>query len=299
MILTCPNCDAKFNIKDGALGTEGRKVKCSKCDHRWHAMPDGDDAAPPPPAPEPKPAAAPEPEAVASAAPDLDDPGRPGPEDPFADLDKDPGGPAPESEAMPEPGPGQDDDAPPPSDMLAGDLAPAEAAQTSEIDEPMPTIPPDSAFEPREPEPRKSGLLGWIIFFVVIAAIIGGMIVFRGALVSLYPPLSKVYELVGIGPALPGEGLKLPTPQRSVRKDGDTTVLDISGTIENTTSKPIDLPTLKGILYDSKKNETYHWFFKATQPTILPGEKIPYKTEVKNPPTGSVQLVITFSADGK
>ena len=39
MNLTCPNCGTRFKIEAGALGTKGRKVKCGKCDHRWHAMP--------------------------------------------------------------------------------------------------------------------------------------------------------------------------------------------------------------------------------------------------------------------
>ena len=39
MNLTCPNCGTRFKIEASALGTKGRKVKCGKCDHRWHAMP--------------------------------------------------------------------------------------------------------------------------------------------------------------------------------------------------------------------------------------------------------------------
>src|SRR3546814_3605052 len=34
MILTCPNCDAKFNVKAELLGPAGRTVKCTKCGHR-------------------------------------------------------------------------------------------------------------------------------------------------------------------------------------------------------------------------------------------------------------------------
>lgn len=53
MILTCPSCETRFNVPDAALGTAGREVKCSRCAHRWHAMP----AAPePPPVLRPRPA---------------------------------------------------------------------------------------------------------------------------------------------------------------------------------------------------------------------------------------------------
>ncbi len=40
MILICPSCSARFNVKVEALGTRGRIVKCSKCAHQWHAMPE-------------------------------------------------------------------------------------------------------------------------------------------------------------------------------------------------------------------------------------------------------------------
>ena len=53
MILTCPSCETRFNVPDAALGTAGREVKCSRCAHRWHAMPA---AAEPPPPLRPRPA---------------------------------------------------------------------------------------------------------------------------------------------------------------------------------------------------------------------------------------------------
>ncbi len=39
MILVCPSCDAKFKIPDGAIPPGGRKVRCAKCKHSWHAEP--------------------------------------------------------------------------------------------------------------------------------------------------------------------------------------------------------------------------------------------------------------------
>lgn len=39
MIATCPQCAAQFALPPGAVGPEGRRVKCSKCAHIWHQMP--------------------------------------------------------------------------------------------------------------------------------------------------------------------------------------------------------------------------------------------------------------------
>ncbi|WP_281683691.1 DUF3426 domain-containing protein [Thalassobaculum salexigens] len=51
MLVTCPKCEQKFKVPDSALGTKGRKLKCSSCEHKWHQMPvgaeDGEPEAPP------------------------------------------------------------------------------------------------------------------------------------------------------------------------------------------------------------------------------------------------------------
>lgn len=39
MILECPSCHAQFNVPDGAITAAGRTVKCSSCQHQWHATP--------------------------------------------------------------------------------------------------------------------------------------------------------------------------------------------------------------------------------------------------------------------
>src|SRR3546814_2721940 len=62
MILTCPNSDAKFNVKAELLGSAGRTVKCTKCGHRWHAEGEASPAATEPSMIEPSPAVPPPPE---------------------------------------------------------------------------------------------------------------------------------------------------------------------------------------------------------------------------------------------
>ena len=76
MIITCPACATQFRVPDGALGSDGRKLRCSSCRHVWFEAPPAlteespgaeaeapDTIAPPPPSP-----TAPEPEAAAPEA---------------------------------------------------------------------------------------------------------------------------------------------------------------------------------------------------------------------------------------
>ncbi|QMW23591.1 zinc-ribbon domain-containing protein [Sandaracinobacteroides saxicola] len=72
MILTCPSCGARYNVRADAIPAAGRKVRCKACAHEWLALPEvwelpealpagsAEPAREPEPAPAPAPAAAPE-----------------------------------------------------------------------------------------------------------------------------------------------------------------------------------------------------------------------------------------------
>lgn len=39
MLVTCPECGAKYEIEDSLIPPSGRKVQCSACDHVWNEVP--------------------------------------------------------------------------------------------------------------------------------------------------------------------------------------------------------------------------------------------------------------------
>lgn len=48
MRLTCPNCDAQYEVDDNAVPETGRDVQCSNCGHAWFQLPaDLEDELPP------------------------------------------------------------------------------------------------------------------------------------------------------------------------------------------------------------------------------------------------------------
>ncbi len=56
MRLTCPNCDAQYEVPDAVVPTEGRDVQCSNCGKTWYQYHPDHLPAPAQSAPAPKPA---------------------------------------------------------------------------------------------------------------------------------------------------------------------------------------------------------------------------------------------------
>ena len=39
MIINCQNCNKKFNLNSDLIGSKGRLLQCSSCDHKWFFKP--------------------------------------------------------------------------------------------------------------------------------------------------------------------------------------------------------------------------------------------------------------------
>lgn len=57
MILTCDNCHTRYLVPHGAIGPEGREVRCTSCHHQWFQEPEEELPLPPPEEIEPIPEA--------------------------------------------------------------------------------------------------------------------------------------------------------------------------------------------------------------------------------------------------
>ena len=267
MKLTCPNCSSRFKVKDGALGTKGRKVKCGKCEHRWHAMPE----AAPAPVAAAKPAAA--------------------PADPTEDF------------APPPPPVADPTDAPPPVPQVAPvsddpDVDDDEVGVPDAMLADPPPIPPESSFvlQNRNPEPQGGGTLKyWILLILILASCSGAAFWWRETVVHHFPAANKAFMMVGYPANTLGYGLKIFEPKTFLDVKGRTRILGVSGQIMNETGKIIELPLLKAILIGAKGEDVTSWSFEAKEPRILPGEKVEYETMTENPPRGATGLRIMFT----
>ena len=217
-----------------------------------------------------------------------------------------------EAEAAPPPPPpppalDEDEDAPPPpppDPEAAGDVVDAvtEALADAIGEDALPEMsdepPIPAALGGRAAPPKKKSklwlylVIGLVVFIIAVTT---AALFMRQTLVHYFPPANMLFMMVGLPADTLGYGLEIMTPKTSQNLDGKDRVLEIKGEIENTTGKVADLPMLKATLRNSKGEDLLSWTFEAKDPRVLPGEKVGYKTEYRNPPRGSTGLNITFT----
>jgi hypothetical protein len=159
---------------------------------------------------------------------------------------------------------------------------------------PIPTEEQIAQFQMRPDSKKRSMLVWWTVLGVLIVSVVVGGFVFRKDIAVLYPPSNKLFMAIGIPADTLGYGLKILTPKTLARLDGNDRVLSIKGEIENTLSKVVDIPLLRGAVRNTAQEDLHVWTFKADDARILPGEKVLYSTEVRNPPRGGTGLNFTF-----
>ena len=265
MILTCPSCEARFNVEPEALLPNGRTVRCGKCGHTWKEMP-----------PEDMPKRVEEIEPPAPVVPEPDD-----------------------IDSHPEYG-NVGDDAIRSGDDHTGvpGIEGGVNEARSEDDFELPAHTPRMRSRRRQ---RRTGSLGpmvmWSAIVGIIAIIFGGGFFARDEIIDTWPPATMLYGLVGLAPE-PGFGLDLHTEAPILARDGDMAVLVIKGEVVNTSSRPRIVPMLQGSLQDADQNEIHSWTFSAVPEELAPGERGTFNTRVPNPPEGVQRAPVTF-VEGK
>ena len=227
MIVTCSKCEKRYVVDPRALGTPGRRVRCSNCQHTWfESVPE-------------------------EALPAIEVP------------------PLPQT---------------PPVVRTAATDEPAAERRVQ-----LPAVP------------RQRAGMVWLSWGAIGAAIviaIGTLVAERRNIMNATPFTARLYTLVGLGPAVPGQGLELQqvTPSRGV--DNGVPTLAINGQVANVSGSPRPVPKLKVTLRDADNKELQSWVVSVTDQPLAPGASVPFHTTISQPPDGATGVIVSFQATG-
>lgn len=320
MILTCPACDTKYVVKDGAIPLGGRKVRCASCKHSWHQDPDPVEALP-------SDEQLPNPLESAMVS---------GPPEPEGDLVSAPSEPGPHEIAdqfvaeVPEPevdSPGWRDaeqsvvdsyeTAPvePPqeavvtssefvnSDDEAGFQPPEIADVATNVDESesfeVPAEPQSTTVaaeeeyvgyvEMRDEVERKRSKWPWLVGLLLLLAAAAAAFWF------LAPPEWKNKAGIAQAGQSPLQLVITSKPDRQMLSSGNELV-SVSGKVTNPTDKDMEVPPIQATLRNSSTKQVVHrWTIAPPAKILAPGSSASFNSAEVDIPTGGDELTISWA----
>ena len=300
MILTCPNCDTQYVVKDGAIPPEGRQVRCASCKHSWHQDPETtsgegmmrDEAATPASAPasgalepetEPEPLAHDD-ETLAEAT--LIEP-RSGPEaEQRAYEEAVMGGTAPGTEMG---SPAETDPAPAATSEM-DETSEEPAAIQEDWNAPPEAEPTQDMFTPfAESGDLEPGTRGPLRAILAIAAII----VVLAALFWFFAPADLKAKL-GLASAGASPLALVTTHMDRQRLESGNELLTVTGRVINPTAKEQDVPPLQAQLRSSAGKIVYSWTIAPPARSLPAGASASFNSAEVNVPPGGDELTITL-----
>jgi predicted Zn finger-like uncharacterized protein len=286
MILTCPACDTKYVVKDGAIPPAGRQVRCASCKHSWHQDPDA------------------EPVEHESEAIDFG-----GPPTPAADTPIEPAAEVPEqaeAEAMiaEEPQPIIEDAAEPAEPVQPPheyepevETAEYEAVEAEEV------LPSAEAADWRRPEPAEEEFVGYSPIGVDEAErgrpwlwLVGMLVLIVAAAAAFWflaPTEWKAQAGIAGAGATPLQ-LMITTSDRQPLESGNELVA-ISGRVINPTDQEQNVPPIRAELRDKQTNAVVHrWTIAPPARVLAPRSSASFNSAEVDVPKGGDELTVTL-----
>jgi predicted Zn finger-like uncharacterized protein len=188
------------------------------------------------------------------------------------------------------------------SDAATGDASISDAAMTDDELDPalvaaaMAGI--DDTSLPRERPPRKRlspVTLGWAALGLLIALILGALILAPSAVTSVLPGASRLYALFGGGGSGEAAGLAFEGVRYGWTNEGGQTVLEVQGDVVNTSSSPVDVPTVVIALRDESGEEISEWTTEVGEQELAAGEHAPFLRQIPSPPSNVRSVKVRFA----
>ncbi|MEW5704212.1 MAG: MJ0042-type zinc finger domain-containing protein [Pseudomonadota bacterium] len=137
--------------------------------------------------------------------------------------------------------------------------------------------------------------LGWATLALFVLGTVAIGLLARQQVIAAWPPIERLYMLVGLAPEAVGAGLEIRNVTSEHVFEGNSRRLVIKGEVMNVSKDVLSVPVLSGALHGSGEEAVYEWEFTATEARLLPGEAMLFETRVESPPASAETVAIRFA----
>lgn len=165
---------------------------------------------------------------------------------------------------------------------------------------PPPYQPPAYQAPPRAPSRtmmRLGAMLIWVGVFALVGMIGASIILFRKDILAAWPPSSTLYSIFGFDTNVRGlefVGVSYVVTDADVAKNKPRDLV-IKGDIVNLTTDEQELPKVRVGLRNKAEQEIYHWTFKVKTERVAANAKVPFVTQLMNPPSEATDFEVRFA----
>jgi predicted Zn finger-like uncharacterized protein len=260
MILTCPQCDTRYQADGSKFPAAGRNVRCAKCGNVWHQLG---------PAPEPDPESDIFVEETTTAPP-----------------------PAPVQSPPPTPAPSSASE---PVSIVTQPRATAFAPSAPEADATATVAAPSATRQAWAG--RAAVIAGWVLLVALVLVIGWAAVSFRDNVATWVPQTASIYNAAGL-PVRP-KGLDFIDVAKEQGLEDGQQVLSVTGKIVNRSNHELTVPLVRVALFDGDHHELYHWTFVPSVATLQPGAQSKFRTRLSSPPAGAHVIEVRFAKNGE
>src|SRR5262249_34561111 len=137
--------------------------------------------------------------------------------------------------------------------------------------------------------------LGWAALGLLIALILGALILAPSAVTSALPGASRLYAMFGGGGGGEAAGLAFEGVRYGWTNQDGQTVLEVQGDVVNTSSSPVDVPTVVIALRDESGAEISEWTTEVGEQELAAGQHAPFLRQIPSPPSNVRSVKVRFA----
>ena len=287
MVITCPHCGTRYELARTAIGAAGREVQCAHCQKAWQVTPGMPHSA------------------IVENDLQFED---------IAELVMDENFANEERKLQAKHAAAREAAA----KREADERAATELAHQHTLDEIKRAITPKAGagagevvkLDPRQQRKKERAFFrrqistnnqlpiaklrrsARIVGVVTLAALVGGGVTFRTAVVTQFPSLAGLYGAVGLPVNIVGLDFRNLRTLKSLQQGADVLVVDAD--IFTMSSAEVKVPPVIVTLIGANGSAIYQWSVAPKASELEPGEVVQFESMVTAPPAGAERVKLSF-----